>query len=159
MFVDKFFISHVGFLLMLLGLSLMISVSTKYSSSVNQGILITAIIVAILTGIVYFSSTESLIKMSNWIKPLMWILISAILVEIAFILFSGNSMNQWAYKIIAISIIVLFGFFVLSDTSRLFLESQNLTCATQSCINYPLKSSNLILDYINIFVNSINFQN
>ena len=150
MFSDKFFVNHIGFLLLLLGLSIMISTSTKYAENVTEAITITASIVSILTAIVFISSEESLIRMASWIKNLLWILICVILIQLGLLFFSQG--NETIYKIMTVSIIILFGFFVLSDTSRLLLEGQNLTCQTHSCINYPLKSSSLILNYVNMFV-------
>lgn len=150
MFSDKFFVNHIGFLLLLLGLSIMISTLTKYADNVSEAIIITAIIVSILTAIVFFSSEESLVRMASWIKSLLWILVCVILIQLGLILFSSN--NETFYKIMTVTIIILFGLFVLSDTSRLLLEGQNLTCQTHSCINYPLKSSALILNYVNLFI-------
>lgn len=150
MFSDKFFVNHIGYLLLLLGLSLMISTSTKYSKNAPEAAVITAIIVSILTGIVFFSSEETLIRMAGWIKGLLWILVCVILIQLGYVLFA--EWDPTFYKIMTITVLILFGLFVLSDTSRLLLESQNLTCPTHSCINYPLKSSTLVLDYINIFL-------
>lgn len=150
MFSDKFFVNHIGYLLLLLGLSLMISTSTKYADNASEAAAITAIIVSMLTAIVFFSSEESLIRMAGWIKNLLWILVCVILIQLGYILFSGG--NDTFYKIMTVTVILLFGFFVLSDTSRLLLESQRLTCQIHSCINYPLKASALVLNYLNIFL-------
>ncbi len=147
---DQFFINHVGFLLLLLAVSLMVGTSTKYSSHVPEAASITALIVFILTAVVYFSSEETLIRMAGWIKNLMWILVCVIIIELGYIFFGGG--DRKFYRIMSYTVIVLFGFFILSDTSRLILESKRLTCTTHSCINYPLKASTLVLDYVNIFL-------
>ena len=157
MISNTFFVNHIGFLLMLLGLSLSIGTSTRYATNVPQAAMITALIVAVLTAIVFISSEERLIQMSEWVHSLLWILISIILIQLAYILISGG--NETFYKIMSVSVIILFGFFILSDTSRLILQSKNLTCTTHSCINYPLKSSSLLLDYINIFVRMLSMNN
>ncbi|ARF09477.1 hypothetical protein Indivirus_1_100 [Indivirus ILV1] len=157
MFSDQFFVNHIGFLLLLLALSLMVGTSTKYSSHVPEAAAITAIIVSILTGIVYFSSEETLIRMSGWIKNLLWVLVCVIIIELGYFFLGGA--NRTFYKVMAFSVIILFGFFVLSDTSRLLLESQNLSCKTHGCINYPLKASKLVLDYVNIFLRVLRLRN
>ena len=154
MISDKLFINHVGFLLLLLALSLIIGSSYKYANNVTQATTITAIIVAILTTIVFTTSEENLIRMKDWLPNLTWILLCMILIELGYMCFSGG--NETVYRMISISIIILFGFFILSDTSRLIIESKNTECKSHMCVNYPLKSSSLILDYLNIFVNLLN---
>jgi len=72
---DKFFINHIGFLLLLLALSLIIGSSYKYSTNITQAATITSIIVAILTMVVFTQSEENLIKMSDWLPKLTWILL------------------------------------------------------------------------------------
>ncbi len=151
---DKMFINHVGFLLLLLALSLIIGVSYKYSSNVTQAATITAIIVMILTTIVFMTSEENLIKMKDWLPNLTSILLCIICVELGYmLLFNGD---KTFHKIMSVIVIALFMFFILSDTSRLLLESKGIKCQTHSCINYPLKSTSLVLDYVNIFVRLLN---
>lgn len=148
---DTMFINHVGFILMLLALSLIIGVSYKYSSNVAQAAGITAVIVILLTICVFMSSEETLKKMQDWLPNLTWILFCFICGELIYILFFNNSESM--NKLISATVIILFLFFVLSDTSRLLLEANNMTCKVQTCVNYPLKASSLVLDYLNIFVN------
>lgn len=147
---DKMFVSHVGFLLLLLALSLTIGSTYRYSSNVTQAATITAIIVGVLTLVVFTSSEERLMTMKEWLPNLMWILMCVIIMELGYLALFDY--NQTFYRIIALTVIALFGFFVLSDTSRLILESKSTLCQIHSCINYPLKSSQLMLDYINIFI-------
>ena len=147
---DKFFINHIGFLLLLLALSLIIGSSYKYSTNITQAATITSIIVAILTMVVFTQSEENLIKMSDWLPKLTWILLIVILIELGYIIFSD--IDKTFYKIISTSVIVLFGFFILSNTSKLLIDSKKIECKTHDCINYPLRSINLVTNYINIFV-------
>ena len=153
---DKFFINHIGFLLLLLALSLIIGSSYKYSTNITQAATITSIIIAVLTMVVFTQSEENLEKMKDWLPRLTWILLSVIMVELSYMIFDGN--NETIYKIISMSVIILFSFFILSDTSKLLIESKNLKCKTHDCINYPLKSSSLILDYMNIFVRLLDYK-
>jgi len=139
MISDKMFINHIGFLLLLLALSLIIGVSYKYSSNVTQAATITAIIVMILTTIVFMTSEENLNKMKDWLPNLTSILLCIICVELGYMLLFGG--NQTFHKIMSVTVIGLFMFFILSDTSRLLLESKSIKCQTHSCINYPLKST------------------
>ena len=100
--------------------------------------------------IAFRSSEEILMKMDSWLPTLRWILFAIIIIELSYLLLFGH--NDMFYNIMAVIVITLFVFFILSDTSRLLLESKKLECKTHSCVNYPLKSSKLVLDYINIFV-------
>lgn len=147
---DKFFINHIGFLLLLLALSLIIGSSYKYSTNITQAATITSIIVAILTMVVFTQSEENLIKMSDWLPKLTWILLIIILIELGYIIFFD--IDKTFYKIISTSVIVLFGFFILSNTSKLLIDSKKIECKTHDCINYPLRSINLVTNYVNIFV-------
>jgi len=76
--------------------------------------------------------------------------INYILIELGYIIFSD--IDETFYKVISTSIIALFGFFVLSNTSKLLIDSKKIECKTHDCINYPLRSINLVTNYINIFV-------
>jgi FtsH-binding integral membrane protein len=147
-------LNHIGFLLMLLALSLIIGVSYKYSSNVSQAAAITAVIVSILTMFVFMSSEEELLRMTSWLPNLTSILLGIIIIELGYMFLFDYSMNF--HKFMSITVITLFIFFILSDTSRLIMESKNLECKTHDCINYPLKASSLILDYLNIFVRLLN---
>lgn len=151
---DTMVINHIGYLLMLLALSLIIGVSYKYSTNVSQAAAITAVIVIILTVIVAATSEENLIKMKEWLPNLTIILCCIILMEFGYIMFFDQ--NKTVSSLISMTVIVLFIFFILSDTSRLLLESKNLPCKVHTCINYPIRASSLVLDYINIFVNLLN---
>lgn len=152
---SNFYLNHIGFLLLLLALSLTVGISFKYSNNIFQAVIITCIILAILTIFTFYSSEETMIKMSSWLPNLTSILLCLICAQFIYIFFF--SYNRAFGKILSISIIALFIFFVLSDTSRIILEARMSQCRTQSCINYPLKSSSLVLDYINIFINFLNF--
>ena len=155
MISDKFFVNHVGFLLLLLALSLIIGSSYRYANNITQAATITAVIVAVLTMVVFTTTEENLIRMKEWLPNLTWILLCVILIELGYMfLFDGR--NETFYRILSISVIILFAFFVLADTSKLIIESKKTPCKTHVCINYPLKSSSLILDYLNIFVNLLN---
>ena len=59
---DKFFVNHIGFLLLLLALSLTTGLSYRNSINVVRTATITAIIMAVLTIGVFATSEESLIK-------------------------------------------------------------------------------------------------
>lgn len=147
-------INHIGFFLMLLALSLIIGVSYKYSTNIIQATTITSIIIAILTMIAFISDEKTLLKMTSWLPNLTIILLGIIIVELGYMfLFDYNAKFS---TMMSITVVVLFIFFILSDTSRLILESKNLKCDTHYCVNYPLKSSSLILDYLNVFLRLLN---
>lgn len=151
---DSFFMSHFGFLLMLIALSLIVGSSFRYSSHIMNAAVATAVIVLVLSLIVFNSSIETLMKMKDWLSKLLFLLIGLIIIEILILIFYKG--NPLLYKIMSLTSVFLFSFFVLSDTSRLIIDSRTLTCQVHYCINYPLKSSALMLDYINIFINLLN---
>lgn len=144
-------VTHIGFLLMLLALSLIMGSIYKYSDDVFNAAVITACIVIVLTLIVYLSPEETIEKMSNWTPYLISILCVVIIGQIIYIFFFEPS-KDWM-KYLSIFLVGLFMFFILSDTSRLLNDPDVNTCKVHSCINYPLKSSNLFLDYFNLFIN------
>lgn len=149
MISDKLFINHIGFLLMLLGLSLIIGSSFKYSKNILQATTITSIIMIVLTIIAFKSPENNLMKMANWLPILLCILVGLIIVELGYIFFVGT--NRTFSRVLVLAIVGLFSFFILSHTSNILLKSKKLTCKTHSCVNYPMESSGLLLDFLNIF--------
>lgn len=150
MMSNQFLVNHTGYILMLLALGLIMGSLYKYGINVAWAATITAIIVAVLTLVVFNSSEESLLKMASWLPNLTSILCIIIIIELIYMFFFGY--NSTFTTIMSISIVVLFAFFILSDTSRILGEAKNLQCNTQMCINYPLRASGLVLDYYNMFV-------
>ena len=146
---------HTGFLLLLSGIALVIGSVFKYSSNVFQAAAITAGMVSIITFVIFISSEETLMKMKGWTNTLHWLLWIAIIAELAYILIVGVE-TPAINSVISMAIIGLFVFFILSDTSELLIKSKNLKCKEHSCVNYPLESSSLMLDYLNIFVRLTN---
>lgn len=154
MFSDNLYLSHLGYILLILALGLTIGVYRKYSKNLLNALIGTCIMVAILTAFVFYSSEETMRKMKNWLPNLMTLLIIVIVVQIGYLVFFQK--NDVFNKLLAASIIILFGFFVLSDTSRVIKDVRQMDCDNHYCINYPLKSSSLLLDYLNIFANMVN---
>lgn len=148
-FKDNFYLNHIGFLLLLLALSLIIGISLRSSKNIISGTILTSIFIIILTTIVFLSSNEALFKMSKWFTLLNSVLFGIIIIQIGVLLFFHT--DQLFYKIFSVVIVILFSFYILSDTARLYLEANQNKCLTHKCINYPKKSANLILDYANIF--------
>lgn len=152
---DNLYMSHVGFLLLLLSMSLIVGNSIKHSSNIFNAALITSLIIFVLTAIVFTSSEDGLVKMAGWVHNLVWILLGIILIEIGFIIYGGN---ETVHEIITMAGIGLFSFFILSDTSKLLLEAKNSECKFHLCVNYPKKTSRLLLDYLNLFVNFLHYK-
>ena len=78
-------------------------------------------------------------------------LISIIITELYLII--TNQYTQNLYSIVSYSVIILFSLFILYDTSRLYHYAS-------ICIhspNYPLVSTNLFLDILNIVVRFMGF--
>lgn len=142
---------HTGFILLLSALSLIIGVTYKYSSNVTRAALITGIMVSVITGIVFMTSEDNLKKMGAWSNNLTLALWLVIIGELVYLIIFGGD-NDTINKAISIAVIGLFVLFILSDTSKLLLKSKDLQCTNHACVNYPLQSSSLILDYLNIFI-------
>ena len=156
MLTDDFMTRHIGLGLFIVVMAMLLSITYKHSSNLVQAGIITSCIVFILSSIVYYSSEKTLEKMVSWIPTLTMILFGFIIVELLYILFS----NTYAYRnFFDISIIVLFIFYILADTSKVVLTSKNLPCKTHQCINYPWDSLALILDYINVFIRLVGMSN
>ena len=78
-----------------------------------------------------------------------------IIVYILLMIFSPSILT---FNILSIGVIILFVFITLSDTSRIVLTGGGGECQQHSCTNYPLESTSLILDYVNILVNAMNIR-
>jgi len=148
---------HIGYIFLLTAIGLVIGFSIRYSTNVTNALIITAFIVLALTLIVSMSSQESLINMSNWLPTLLVALFVIIIIELIIIVFTGGlGQDSTMNKVLGLTVILLFCLFILSDSSRLLVKAGNLTCDTHKCINYPLETSNLTLDYVNIFARLLN---
>lgn len=145
--------NHFGFLLFLFGLSLVLAITFKYSDTIPQAALFASGLFLILTMIVFFSSEETLLKLGSLMPSLTSLLCLLIIVYLIVIMFYPTIS---AFNLMSYLIIILFVFITLSDTSILLLKSKNLVCDHHSCVNYPLESTSLILDYLNIFLASSN---
>jgi hypothetical protein len=152
---DNLYLTHLGYVLLILAIGLTIGVYRKYSKNLLNALIGTCIMVAILTTVVFYSSEETMEKMKSWLPNLMMLLFIVIVIQICYLLFFQK--NEVFYKLLAASVIILFGFFVLSDTSRVIKDARQIDCNNHYCINYPLKSSSLLLDYLNVFVNMASF--
>lgn len=60
--------------------------------------------------------------------------------------------NETLNNVINGIIVLLFVGIIISDTSKLLVDSKIEMCPDHACINYPLKASSLALDVANIFV-------
>lgn len=145
------YVSHIGFLLMLVGISLLIGSVYRYGTNIAWAAIVTAIIMGALTVFVFMSSEQTIMSMKNWAPYLLWILLGVIVIQLIMIIFKVPISNE-LYNIMNILIIILFVFFILSDTSRILVKSKDLKCETHTCVNYPMESTSLILDYLNIFI-------
>ena len=150
MFSNNFYTNHIGFLMVLVAFSLTIGSIYRYSTGIFTAAMITAALMGFLTFIVYMSSDETLMTMASWSKYLSWILLIIIVIQVGYLFFGG--MTGQVSNIMSILIIMLFVFFILTDTSKIMLKASNLLCDNHACVNYPLQSSGLVIDYFNIFV-------
>lgn len=112
--------------------------------------LMTAGITLMVTLFIFTTSRQNISTMAKWTHNLSYILLAMIIIELIIIIW--NKDNGKIHIIMKYSIICLFIFFTIADTSKILEDSNNITCKTHTCINYPLSSTGLMLDYINMFI-------
>lgn len=148
---DNIFVNHFGLLLLCISIGLTIGVTYKNSKNISDALMITGIIVFTFTMIAFSSNENQLLTFDSWIPKLTFLLCVIIIIELLYFVFYG--INKNFPTIISGTVVLIFIAFILSDTSKLILDSKSLSCRVHSCINYPEKVVGLLLDYINIFVN------
>ena len=149
MLQQNFYYNHLGYLLFLIAMSLIVGITIKNSEKIKKAAFITSGIVILLTLIVFIAPENTLEIMRSWMPGLMSLLCALIIIEIIAIIFFPSIQT---FKYLSTIAIILFVFITLSDTSRIISE-KNLLCNTHECINYPQRTTTLILDYVNIFLN------
>ena len=142
-------VNHIAFIIFLITIGLILAATINVASNVPMALLVTAVLVFILTLITYSLSPEGLAKLVSLYPILNTLLMGLIIVLIVGLIFFRN--NEIFNKYIGIFIVILFMLFILTDTAVLIIQSQLLTCKTQSCVNYPSASLGLFLDALNIF--------
>ena len=152
---DGFFKSHIGWALLLIGVSLIIGSSYRYATNIGQATAVTGVIVGILTLITFNSSDKQLEKMAGWNRRLVLILCGAIIVQLLMLVFGYN---ETMAEVVKYGVLVLFVFFVLSDTSRIIKKANSIKTKDHTKINYPMESSSLMLDYLNVYANLLSFR-
>ncbi len=139
MFVnDNFYFRHLGLILLLLAIGMVFGVIFKEESPElirNVGLL-TAAIIGLLSYIVYNSSEASIYKMSNWQVNLAYMLCGLLCLNVCLILFGSS---KTTFKIVNGLYSLVFIGFVLSDTSKLAIESKKFVGSNPYEINYPFE--------------------
>lgn len=155
-FSDNKVTSHAGLLLFIVMQSVLLSIPFKISTNVNEALITTFIIFAIITAIAFALPTETLLKTASWIPSLVILLCGVIIAELLFLLFSSTETIQKYQKFFNIFVIGLFSFFILADTSVVILRSKVLNVKSLYDLNFPKDSVGLSLDYLNIFIRLLN---
>lgn len=155
---NNFYISHIGFLLLLLALSLIIGLTVDNNNNNNIKYIakLSSFIIIALTTIIFILSETHLIRLNKFLPTLTYILLGFIILQLINIFFFNS--NATTKKVLNISIFILFVLLILSNTSKLLLNSKNSNCKDHSCVNYPLLSTFLIVDYIGLFNMLINYK-
>lgn len=139
-----YILNHIVWLIFVASISF--SLYPYYSYNVKNAMIMTTIIFLLMTSIV--GIIPNLIKQTykKMMIGLLFALIAIIISELY--LFFTNQYTAFLHKIISYIVVVLFSLFIVYDTSRLYHYADK-------CIhspNYPLLSTNLFLDVLNIFV-------
>ena len=142
--------NHTGLILLVTALGLVLGTIFKNTTNIGNSIMLTVGIALIITLFVFTSSNQCISAMANWTNILGYILLATIIIELILIVWKKN--DDKTHTIMKYFIIILFVFFTMADTSKVLQDSVNISCKTHQCINYPLKSANLMLDYVNMFM-------
>lgn len=143
-----YILNHIVWLIFVASISF--SLYPYYNYNVKHALIMTTVIfllMTMVTGIIPNLIKDTYKKM---MIGLLFALIAIIISEL-YLIFT-NQYTAFLYKIISYIVIVLFSVFIVYDTSRLYHYADK-------CIhspNYPLVSTNLFLDVLNIFVRLVN---
>lgn len=157
---DNLKLAHLGLGLFILMQSILISLPLQYSTNVNEALLITAIIFAILTMTVFYSSDQMVLDMANWAPTLLSALSLIVISELLFLFFADKETVFKYNKYFNWLVIMVMSFFILSDTSVKVLKAKIFDSMelTHLNMNYPKESVNLSLNFLNIFYRLINME-
>lgn len=146
---EGFLTNHIIWLIFLASISIILYPyfkSIEFSVVLQRVLLMTCIIFLIMSSLV-FVIPDFLRK--TYYKALIGFLIALVVIIFSelYLLFT-QTYDKKTYTYISYIVIVLFSMFISYDTSRLFYYADK--CVNSP--NYPLVSTNLFLDIINIFV-------
>ena len=147
---DNMITNHVGLILIAVMLALVCGALYRYSTNTKTALIITCAIFALATLFVYKSDESKLKSYSKWTTPLLFIALTFVVIQLLYMIFFGP--NETLNNVINGIIVLLFVGIIISDTSKLLVDSKIEMCPDHACINYPLKASSLALDVANIFV-------
>ena len=146
---EGFIKNHIIWLVFLSSISLTLYPyfkSIEYSLVLQRVLLMTSILFLTMSSLVFvipeFLSKTYGIALMSFLLALITIIITEL-----FLLFTGQYTKN-LYTYISYFVIILFSIFISYDTSRLFQYAK--ICVNSP--NYPLLSTNLFLDILNIFV-------
>lgn len=139
-----YILNHIVWLIFIASISF--SLYPYYNYNVKYAMFMTTVIFLLMTSIVEI--IPNLIK-QTYKKMMIGMLFALIAIIISeFYLFFTNQYSAFLHKIISYIVIVLFSLFIVYDTSRLYDYAKQCVHSP----NYPLLSTNLFLDVLNIFV-------
>lgn len=139
-----YILNHIVWLIFIASISF--SLYPYYNYNVKYAMFMTTVIFLLMTSIVEI--IPNLIKQTykKMMIGMLFALIAIIISELY--LFFTNQYTALLHKIISYIVIVLFSLFIVYDTSRLYDYAKQCVHSP----NYPLLSTNLFLDVLNIFV-------
>jgi FtsH-binding integral membrane protein len=126
--------------------------SIEYASSLQRALIMTTLIFLCMTSIVGIIPNLIQSTYKKMMVALLFALIAIIITEL-YLIFTNQYTND-LYKSMSYVVIVVFSLFIVYDTSRLYAYSKQ--CVNSP--NYPLLSTGLFLDIINIFSRWMNIK-
>jgi len=124
--------------------------SIEYASTLQGALIMTTVIFLLMTSMVGIIPKLIQSTYKTMMTGLFFALIAIIISEL-YLIFTNQYTND-LYKIISYIVIVVFSLFIVYDTSRLYVYAKE--CVNSP--NYPLLSTGLFLDIINIFSRLMN---
>jgi len=119
--------------------------SIEYAGSLQRALIMTTLIFLCMTSIVGIIPNLIQSTYKKMMVALLFALVAIIITEL-YLIFTNQYTND-LYKSMSYVVIVVFSLFIVYDTSRLYAYSKQ--CVNSP--NYPLLSTGLFLDIINIF--------
>lgn len=146
---DSIVMKHVFWVIFVVCMSVIMSpiVNLVSTARMNQNIIIVVITMVLLSVIAYIDKDNMFPSMLKYLVLGLFIMILVELGDLFF--FSQTNAYQGRHKIYDIIVIMMFVFFVLADTQSLKVKA--LQCGHSACIDYPVESTKIFLDIINLF--------
>lgn len=146
---NSIYLEHLIWLIFVICMGIIVYPIIQFSSTmmIQQNVLIVMGIMIVLSAMAYLDTSNYFSTMTQYLCVALLIVL---LFEVSDMIFFSGTTNTRT-KIYNVIILIIFAFFVLSDTQR--LRQKAIQCGHSACIDYPIESTSIFLDILNIFTN------